>query len=242
MANRIGEDIIDLLLLPSTATLTSVMRELGVTNVFMHRVEPLCSGMKMAGPACTLRYIPARQDLDTSVIDNLRDVQRIGIESIAPGQVLVIDARGDTRAGTMGAILATRIYQRGAVGVVTDGAFRDSPVIAEIGLPAYAVAMNANTNKTIHHPSEIQVPIACGGVAVVPNDIIVGDGEGVVVVPASMAEKVAEMAIAMEEKEDFLLEKIRAGESIVGVYPPDETIIGEYEEWKIKKANQELVK
>ena len=148
----------------------------------------------------------------------------------------MIDARGDTRAGTMGAILATRIYQRGAVGVVTDGAFRDSPVIAEIGLPAYAVAMNANTNKTIHHPSEIQVPIACGGVAVVPNDIIVGDSEGVVVVPASMAEKVAEMAIAMEEKEDFLLDKIRAGESIVGVYPPDETIIGEYEEWKIKKA------
>ncbi len=142
----------------------------------------------------------------------------------------------------MGAILATRIYRRGVGGVVTDGAFRDSPVIAEIGLPAYAVAMNANTNKTIHHPSEIQVPIACGGVAVIPNDIIVGDGEGVVVVPASMAEKVAEMAIAMEEKEDFLLEKIRAGESIVGVYPPDETIIGEYEEWKIKKANQELVK
>ena len=180
--------------------------------------------------------------LHLEVYDNLRDVQRIGIESIAPGQVLVIDARGDTRAGTMGAILATRIYQRGAVGVVTDGAFRDSPVIAEIGLPAYAVAMNANTNKTIHHPSEIQVPIACGGVAVVPNDIIVGDGEGVVVVPASMAEKVAEMAIAMEEKEDFLLEKIRAGESIVGVYPPDEKIIGEYEAWKIKKAEQELVK
>ena len=172
------------------------------------------------------------------------DVQRVGIEEIGQGQVLVIDARGDTRAGTMGAILEIRIYQRGAAALVTDGAFRDSPVIAEIGITAYAVAMNANTNtnKTIHHPSEIQTPIACGGVAVVPNDIIVGDGEGVVVVPASMAEKVAEMAIAMEEKEDFLLEKIRAGESIVGVYPPDEKIIGEYEEWKIKKAEQELVK
>ena len=127
-------------------------------------------------------------------------------------------------------------------GVVTDGAFRDSSVIAEIGIPAYAVAMNANTNKTIHHPSEIQVPIACGGVAVVPNDIVVGDGEGVVVVPASMSEKVAEMAVAMEEKEDFLIEKIRAGSSILGVYPPDEKIIEEYEEWKIKKVNQELVK
>ena len=153
----------------------------------------------------------------------------------------MIDAREDTRAGTMGSILATRIYQRGAAGVVTDGAFRDSPVIAEIGIPAYAVAMNANTNKTIHHPSEIQVPIACGGVAVVPNDIVVGDGEGVVVVPASMSGKVAEMAVAMEEKEDFLIEKIRAGSSILGVYPPDEKIIEEYEEWKIKKVNQELV-
>ena len=170
------------------------------------------------------------------------DVQRIGIEEIGQGQVLVIDAREDTRAGTMGSILATRIYQRGAAGVVTDGAFRDSPVIAEIGIPAYAVAMNANTNKTIHHPSEIQVPIACGGVAVVPNDIVVGDGEGGVVVPASMSGKVAEMAVAMEEKEDFLIEKIRAGSSILGVYPPDEKIIEEYEEWKIKKVNQELVK
>ena len=124
----------------------------------------------------------------------------------------------------------------GAVGVVTDGAFRDNPIIAEIGIPAYAVAMNANTNKTIHHPSEIQVPVACGEVAVVPGDIIIGDGEGVVVVPTSIAEKVAEMAVAMEEKEDFLMEKIRAGASIVGIYPPDEKVLTEYEEWKRKKS------
>ena len=202
----------------------------------MHRVVPLRPDMRMAGPAFTLRYIPARQDLDPGTIDNLQDVQRIGIEEIGQGQVLVIDARGDTRAGTMGSILATRIYQRGAVGVVTDGAFRDSPIIAEIGIPAYAVAMNANTNKTIHHPSEIQVPVACGEVAVVPGDIIIGDGEGVVVVPTSIAEKVAEMAVAMEEKEDFLMEKIRAGASIVGIYPPDEKVLTEYEEWKRKKS------
>ncbi|HIM12223.1 TPA: ribonuclease activity regulator RraA [Candidatus Poribacteria bacterium] len=235
MAERIGQDIIDLLIVPSTATLTSVMRQLSITNTFMHRVVPLRPDMRMAGPAFTLRYIPARQDLDPGTIDNLQDVQRIGIEEIGQGQVLVIDARGDTRAGTMGSILATRIYQRGAVGVVTDGAFRDSPIIAEIGIPAYAVAMNANTNKTIHHPSEIQVPVACGEVAVVPGDIIIGDGEGVVVVPTSIAEKVAEMAVAMEEKEDFLMEKIRAGASIVGIYPPDEKVLTEYEEWKRKK-------
>ena len=236
MAERIGQDIIDLLTVPSTATLTSVMRQLSITNTFMHRVVPLRPDMRMAGPAFTLRYIPARQDLDPGTIDNLQDVQRIGIEEIGQGQVLVIDARGDTRAGTMGSILATRIYQRGAVAVVTDGAFRDSPIIAEIGIPAYAVAMNANTNKTIHHPSEIQVPVACGEVAVVPGDIIIGDGEGVVVVPTSIAEKVAEMAVAMEEKEDFLMEKIRAGASIVGIYPPEEKVLTEYEEWKRKKS------
>ena len=240
MAERIKQDIIDLLMVPSTATLTSVMSQLGVTNVFMHRVVPLHPDMKMAGPAFTLRYIPVRQDLGASVIDNLRDVQRIGIEEIDQGQILVIDARGDTRAGTMGSILATRICQRGAAGVVTDGAFRDSPSIAGIGIPAYAVAMNANSNKTVHQPSEIQVPIACGGVAVVPNDIIVGDGEGVVVIPASMAKKAAKMAVAMEEKEEFLIGKIRAGASIFGIYPPDEKTLAEYEEWKAKTSTQSL--
>ena len=106
-----------------------------------------------------------REDLDPGTVDNLKDVQRVGIEQIGEGEVLVIDARGDTRAGTMGSILATRLHCRGAAGIVTDGAYRDSPIIAELGIAAYAAAMNAHTNKTIHHPSEIQVPIACGDVA-----------------------------------------------------------------------------
>ena len=118
----------------------------------------------------------------------------------------------------MGSILATRLHCRGAAGIVTDGAYRDSPVIAELGMAAYAAAMNAHTNKTIHHPSEIQVPIACGDVAVYPGDIIVGDEEGVVVVPAHLAEQTAQTAAEMEEKEVFITEKIQAGASIVGVY------------------------
>ena len=124
------------------------------------------------------------------------------------------------RAGTMGDILATRLFKRGAAGVVTDGAFRDSPSIADIGLPAFAAAMNAHSNKTVHHPSEIQVPIACGEVAVLPGDIIVGDAEGVVVVPAQIAEEVAQVAVEAEARETFLLKKIQAGASIVGTYPP----------------------
>jgi len=216
----------------STATLTSVLRNKGLHNTFMHEVAPLKSDMKMVGRAFTLRYIPAREDLDEVPLDNLKDVQRIGIERIDEGEILVIDARGDTRAGTMGSILAARIQMRGCTGIVTDGAYRDSPTIAASGLPAYAAAMNAHTNKTVHHPSEIQVPIACGGVAIYPGDLIVGDEEGVVVIPPHLAEEVAVEAEEMELKERFILEKIRRGASIVGNYPPDESTLAEYRVWK----------
>lgn len=232
MPATVSRETLDRLLIPSTATLTSVLRNLGITHSFMHRVRPLKPNMKMAGPAYTLRYIPAREDLDEAPLDNLKDKQRIGIEEIAEGEVLVIDARGDTRAGTMGAILATRIHCRGAVGIVTDGAYRDSPVIAETGMAAYSAAMNAHTNKTIHYPSEVQVPVACGDVAVLPGDIIVGDAEGVVVVPSQLAEDVARRAAEMELKEDFIIEKIRGGASIIGTYPADDETLAEFQEWK----------
>lgn len=238
MTKKISRETLDLLLIPSTATLTSVLRQHGITRTFMHGVAPLRPTMKMAGPAFTLRYLPMREDLDPGTVDNLKDIQRVGIEQIGEGEVFVIDARGDTRAGTMGSILATRLHRRGAAGIVTDGAYRDSPVIAELGIAAYAAAMNAHTNKTIHHPSEIQVPIACGDVAVCPGDIIVGDEEGVVVVPAELADQVAQTAAEMEEKEVFITEKIQAGASIVGVYPPDEKTLAEFEEWKKKRREQ----
>ena len=228
-------ELSDKLKMASTATLTSVLRNKGLHNTFMHNVVPLESDARMVGRAFTLRYIPAREDLDEVPLDNLKDVQRIGIEQIGAGDVLVIDARGDTRAGTMGSILAARIQVRGCTGVVTDGAYRDSPTIAASGLPAYAAAMNAHTNKTVHHPSEIQVPIACGGVAVFPGDLIVGDQEGVVVIPAHVAAAVSVEAEEMEQKERFIMEKIRSGASIVGTYPPDEATLAEYRDWKEEK-------
>ncbi len=231
-SKRIPDEIVQQLLIPSTATLTTALKQFGLSQSYMHRVSPLRPSMKMAGPAFTLRYVPAREDLNSGEVDNLKDVQRLGIERIGEGDVLVIDARGDTRAGTMGDILATRIYKRGAAGVVTDGAFRDSPTIAKIGLAAYAAGMNAHSNKTVHYPSEIQVPIACGEVAVFPDDIIVGDEEGVVVVPVEYAEKVAQISLEMEEKEEFLLRKIQNGESIIGIYPPNKKTLAEYETWK----------
>tara|TARA_Y100000588_G_C13948116_1_gene793030 strand:+ start:185 stop:799 length:615 start_codon:yes stop_codon:yes gene_type:complete len=198
----------------------------------MHRVAPLKPGSNMAGPAFTLRYIPAREDLDIEPIDNLTDMQRVGIEQIQAGDVFVIDAREHTRAGTMGSILAARIRVRGAVGVVTDGAYRDSPTIADSGFPAYAAAMNAHTNKTIHHPSEIQVPVACGGVAVFPGDIVVGDDEGVVVMPPQLASEVAEEAVEMDLRESFILSKVEDGAVLPGTYPANEKTLAEYEQWK----------
>ncbi len=229
----LSPEIFEQLRIPSTATLTSVLAKRGLRNTFMTGVRPLAPKTRMVGQAFTLRYIPAREDLDqTGVVDNLTDPQRIAVESVGPRDVLVIDARGDVRAGSMGAILATRMKQRGAAGVVTDGAFRDTPEIAACGLPAYARGAHAATNKTIHHPTDIQLPIACGGVAVFPGDVIVGDDEGVVVIPRHLAAEVAEEAVAQEQREAFIMEKVRAGASIIGVYPPDQQTLAEYEEWR----------
>jgi len=225
----ITRETIELILRASTATLTTVLNKHGIRHSGMHRVAPLRRGMKMAGPAFTLRYIPAREDLKTEPTDNLKDPQRIGIETISTGEVFVIDARGDDRAGTLGAILATRLHMRGAAGVVTDGAYRDCDEIADCGLPAFARSANSHANTTIHHASEIQVPIACGGIAVFPGDIIAGDGDGVVVVPAHLVEQVAVEAAEKEAEEEFIIKKIRGGASIIGNYPPDEATLKEFE-------------
>lgn len=226
----ISAEIWELLKIPSTATLTTVLAKMGFWNTFLTGVQPLAIGTRMAGRAFTLRYIPAREDLDRSLVfDNLNDPQRVAIEQVGPGDVLVIDARGDERGGTMGAILATRMKVRGAAGVVTDGSFRDSPVIAACGMPAYARSPHAATNKTIHHPCDFQLPVACAGVAVYPGDVLIGDEEGVVVIPPHIVEEVAREAAAQEHREDFIVKKIQEGASLVGTYPMDEATRAEYE-------------
>ena len=220
----------NLLAVPSTATLCTVLAKHGLWNTFITGARPLAPNTSMVGQAFTLRYIPAREDMDHNLVfDNQTDPQRLAIEQVGPRDVLVIDARGDERAGTMGNILATRMVARGAVGIVTDGCLRDSPAIAKMNLAAYARSPHGATNKTIHHPVDLQLPIGCGGVAVYPGDILVGDDEGVVVVPRSLAPQVAEEASAQEQREEFILEKIAGGASLVGTYPPDEATSAEYE-------------
>ena len=220
----------------STATLTSVLLKLGLRNTFMTDVHPLHPGSRLVGQAYTLRYIPMREDLDAAALDgrfdNLTNPQRIAVEHVGPGDVLVMDARGLIGAGTTGNILVTRMKHRGAAGLVTDGAFRDAAGIAAVGLPAYSRGTHAATNVTLHHPVDVQLPVACGGISVYPGDAIVGDGDGVIVVPRHLAEEAASRALEQERRERFILSKVQAGASIIGVYPPNAETLAEYERSK----------
>ncbi len=233
IVNRIASDVLELFKQVSTATLSSQLHRRGFKQLVMHGITPLRPDLRLAGQAFTLRYIPMREDLERSGdFDNRTNKQRLAVEQVGPGDVLVIDARGDTRAGSLGNILATRLHRRGAAGIVTDGAFRDSPSIRAIELPTYAGGAHPNISFTIHHPIDINVPIACGGVAVLPGDVIVGDAEAVIVVPRALAEEVARDAYEQERKEEFILSKIEAGSSIVGVYPPNEDTTRAFQDWK----------
>ncbi|HXF61645.1 MAG TPA: ribonuclease activity regulator RraA [Caldilineaceae bacterium] len=223
----------------STATLTSQLMKRGFRNTFLAGLTPLRPDLRMVGYAFTLRYVPMREDLVDTLYDNTTNVQRLAVEAVGPDDVLVIDARGDTRAATLGNILATRLKVRGAAGLVTDGALRDTPGFKHIELPAYIKAAHATTSFAIHHPIEMNTPIGCAGVLVMPGDVMVGDGEGVVAIPAQVAEEVAHDAYEQERLEEFIQAKVASGASILGVYPPDEATKAEYEVWR--RSQQPLV-
>ena len=206
----------------STATLCTALYKRGLRGQFIQDVRPLNPKLpNMVGEAYTLRYIPAREDLNPiSVFTDRNHPQRKAIEDCPAGAVLVIDSRKDPRAASAGGILVTRLMMRGVAGVVTDGGFRDSPEIAEMTIPAYHNRPSAPTNITLHQGIDANVPIGCGDAPVWPGDIVVGDGEGVVIVPAHLADEIAEEAFEMTAFEDFVAEKVREGRSIVGLYPP----------------------
>ena len=206
----------------STATLCTALFKKGLRNQFLQNVLPLRGGRaNMVGEAFTLRYIPAREDLNTiGVFQNPEHPQRKAVEDCPPGAVLVIDSRKDARAASAGAILASRLMKRGVAGLVTDGGFRDTPEIAALDMPAYHQRPSAPTNLTLHQAIDINVPIGCGDVAVFPGDVVVGDGEGVIVIPAHLADEIAAEATEMTAFEDFVTEKVLEGQSIIGLYPP----------------------
>lgn len=205
----------------STATLCTALFKRGLRNQFIQDVRPLNPDLgNMVGEAFTLRYIPAREDLNPiSVFQDRAHPQRKAIEECPPGAVMVIDSRKDARAASAGAILISRLMKRGVAGVVTDGGFRDSPEIARLDIPAYHNRPSAPTNLTLHQALDINVPIGCGDVPVWPGDVVVGDGEGVVVIPAHLADEIANEALEMTAFEDFVQEEVLKGRSILGLYP-----------------------
>lgn len=229
----LSPEALDKLKKVSTATLTTQLLKRGFRNTFIAGLTPLRPDLRMVGTAFTLRYVPAREDFDMSAdYDNTKNVQRLAVEAVEAGQVLVIDARSDTRAASFGHIIATRITQRGAAGLVTDGGMRDTPSFKSLDLPTYIRAPHATTSATIHHPVDMNVLIGCGGVLVVPGDVVVGDAEGVVVIPAQVAESVAHDAYEQDLMETFLQQKVAGGASIRGVYPPNDQTRAEYEAWR----------
>ena len=205
----------------STATLATALYKRGLRQQVIQGVTPLARlGKSMVGEAFTLRYIPAREDRNgLEVFRNPEHPQRKAVETCPPGAVLVMDSRNDPRAASAGGILVTRLMKRGVSGVVTDGGFRDADDIARTAIPAFHTRPSAPTNLTLHEALDINVPIGCGGAAVFPGDVIVGDNDGVIVIPAHLVEEVTAEATEMTAFEDFVMEQVQEGEAIIGLYP-----------------------
>ena len=219
----------------SVATLATALYKRGLRHQVIQDVRPVCpKGRNMVGPAFTLRYMPAREDRNQlSEFRNPDHPQRKAIETCPPGFVLVMDSRKSAEAASAGDILITRLMLRGAAGVVTDGGFRDAMQIGALEMPAYHKRPSSPTNLTCNEAIEINGPIGCGDAPVFPGDILVGDDDSVIVIPAHLADEVAAEALEMTAYEDFVIEQVRAGASIIGLYPgtKDENL-QKFAEWR----------
>ena len=221
----------------STASIATLLFKRGLRNQFIQGVTRLNTTRKrMVGPVYTLRYIPAREDLNPiTVFEDPGHPQRRAVEEIPEGHVLVMDCRGDASAASAGSILATRLQYRGCAGIVTDGGLRDADDIAALDMPSFCANPSAPTNLTKHHALDLDVPIGCGTVAVFPGDIAVGDGDGVIIIPAEIADELAEEAAGMEEYESWVLEQVQQGESVIGLYPMNDETRARFEDFRAKK-------
>ena len=222
--------------LPVSA-LSTVLTRLGIRHACMRDVRPANPlGARMAGQAFTLRYIPAREDLDSLASFSRDDaLQRVALEQCPPGFVLVIDARGDDRTACAGDMFVTRLMQRGCAGIVTDGGLRDVEPISRLPFPAFLKSPAAPPTFIGHHPVEIDVPIGCGGVAVYPGDVLVGDADGVIVIPIELLTDVIEGASEIVAYDEFVDERLAAGASLIGLYPATEQSKADYARWKAER-------
>jgi regulator of RNase E activity RraA len=222
----------------STATVGTLLFKRGLRNTWLHGVRRMSSAKgNMVGEAFTLRNIPCREDLDqVSVFENRDHPQRKAFDTVPAGHVLVIDCRGDTHAASGGGILTTRLKVRGAAGLVSDGCLRDSDEIGAMDFPVYCAGPAAPLNLARHHAVDFNVPIACGGVAVYPGDLVVGDADGVTIVPRHLADEVSREALQMEELELFVTEQVQGGQPLIGTYPPTPEVRERYAEWLKKRV------
>ena len=223
----------------STATLCTALFKRGFRNVYIQGISrlsnPSCGNL--VGPAFTMRSIPAREDLDQiSAFDDPNHPQRKAIESVPPGHVLVLDCRQEKRVASGGEILTTRLKTRGAAGLVSDGPVRDSGSLKNLDFPIYCAGGSAPLNLLYHHAIDQNVPVGCGGVAVYPGDVIVGDDEGVVVIPQHVVDEVAEQCEEQEKMEAFILERVQGGAKLAGTYPPNDETKAAFAEWRKAKG------
>ena len=217
----------------TTGTITTMLLKKGIRRCWMHGPMPLeGSGRRIIGPAFTMRFIPAREDLDSMALYQRNDsLHRRAIEECPANAVLVMSTGNDTRVSCMGDMMALRLKVRGVAGVVTDGGFRDSPGIRTTGLPCFQRESSGPATPITLHPVEFDAPIGCAGVAVYPGDIVVGDAEGVVVIPRHLAGEVADEAFAAVQYEEFVAAHLRRGRSIFGLFPATPESKAEYDRW-----------
>ena len=229
-------DLLAILRTVSTATLSTILLKGGIRQVFMQGPRPLAQGYeRIVGPAFTLRFVPAREDLATPESWASSRSTRRAIEEMPPGVVAVADAMGLTSAGIFGDILTLRMRRRGVAGLVTDGAVRDAEGVGATGLPVFSAGVAAPASVAGLTFVGWQEPVGCGGVAVVPGDLIVADGDGVVVVPAKSAGRVAEEALKQEEFEAWVLQQVENGAELPGLYPPDDATTARYQTERLGK-------
>lgn len=232
--NVLTDELRDMLAGVSTATITHQLQGRGMRSTFLSGLKPLLPGQSMVGRCRTLRYVALRPDKLAEFAGGLNP-QRKASETAEPGDVIIIEAREVPDAGTVGDIYAMRAFNRGAVGLITDGALRDTAAIADLGRPVYHQSSHGSTWGRHHMPFSSDEPITCAGVYVEAGDVVVGDAEGAVIIPAALVEEVAKDSVAQELVESFAIERVRAGESVVGLFPLTDDRRPEYEAWLAEK-------
>lgn len=216
------------------AALSAQLRKRGLDDVTIDGVRPMHAGAKLVGTARTLRFVPGREDLFARHGGG-HNAQKRAFDTVGEGEVVVIEARGETGSGTLGDILALRARARGAAGIVTDGGVRDHAAVAAVGIPVYSAGAHPAVLGRKHVPWDVDVAVACGGTTVEPGDVIVGDGDGVLVIPPALVEEVVDAALAQEVEDGWIAEQVAAGAPIEGLFPMNAQWRARFDAWRASR-------